>query len=215
MTDFLEISKNRYATKHYDPNKKISDELFDSLLEILRLAPSAVNVQPWHFYVGKTKRAKDMILPAIPDFNIPRIEDCSHFVVLCAKTRLDDEFLSGITVKEENDGRYPVEKIKVAVDEHRKHFSNMHKEHGDLDAWTAKQTYIAMTALLYGAASYGVDSTPIEGLDFDKLSEILKLKEKDLSPVAIVTLGYRTENDSNSLRPKSRLELKEICSILD
>ncbi len=54
MQSFLEISKNRYTTKHYDQDKKISQKDIDTLLEIARLTPSAVNIQPWHFYVGST-----------------------------------------------------------------------------------------------------------------------------------------------------------------
>lgn len=49
MQSFLEISKNRYTTKHYDQDKKISQKDIDTLLEIARLTPSAVNIQPWHF----------------------------------------------------------------------------------------------------------------------------------------------------------------------
>ena len=91
MKDFLQISKERYTTKHYDATKKISDKDFETLLEFLRLAPSAVNVQPWYFYTGSTQKAKDFILPCIPDFNIPRVEESSHFVVICARTELNEE----------------------------------------------------------------------------------------------------------------------------
>lgn len=215
MKDFLQISKERYTTKHYDATKKISDKDFETLLEFLRLAPSAVNVQPWYFYTGSTQKAKDFILPCIPDFNIPRVEESSHFVVICARTELNEDFLNSLTVKEELDGRFPSEKIKEAIDSHRKSFSNMHKELGDLKEWTAKQAYIAMTALLYGAASMGIDSTPIEGMDFDKADELLGLKGKGLKTVAMVTLGYRAQDDSNATRPKSRLSKAQVFSSLD
>ena len=212
--DFLDISKQRYTTKHYDPTRKISDKDIKDLLEVVRLAPSAVNIQPWHFFVGSTQSAKEKILPAIPDFNIPRIQDCSHFVVLCSKTELTDQEFAAITKKEDADGRYPKTEIRDTVDSHRRFFANMHKELGDFSQWTAKQTYIAMTALLYAAASKGIDSTPIEGMDFKKTDEILGLKEKNLQSVMIVTLGYRAENDSNANRPKSRLPHDEVFSII-
>lgn len=215
MKDFLQISKERYTTKHYDSSKKISNADFQKLLEILRLAPSAVNVQPWFFYTGSSKEAKDTIIKAIPEFNIPRIQGCSHFVVLCAKTKLEDEYLRSVTAKESADGRYSEDRIRDAVDEHRRHFSNMHVELGDFNEWTARQTYIAMAALLYGAASMGIDSTPIEGMDYSKCDEILNLKEKNLRSVAIVTLGYRASDDSNASRPKSRLELEDIVQNID
>ena len=213
--DFLDISKQRYTTKHYDPTRKISDKDMKDLLEVLRLAPSAVNIQPWHFYVGSTQKAKEKILPAIPDFNIPRIQDCSHFVVLCAKNKITDQELTAITQKEDQDGRYPKKEIRDTVDSHRKIFAHMHEEQGDFAQWTAKQTYIAMTALLYAAASKDIDSTPIEGMDFEKTDEILNLKNKNLKSVMLVALGYRAENDSNADRPKSRLSYDEVISLID
>ena len=45
---FLDIAKKRYTTKVYQP-KKISDEKIEELKEILRLAPSSINSQPWRF----------------------------------------------------------------------------------------------------------------------------------------------------------------------
>ena len=168
------------------------------LLEILRLTPSAVNIQPWHFYVGSSDAAKNLIRPCVLDFNHARLDGCSHFIVLCAKTSVSDEEFSAITKKEDADGRYSKAEVKNSVDEHRRYFADMHVKMGDFNEWTAKQTYLAMAALLYGAASLGIDSTPIEGMDYEKCDEILKLKEKSLRSVGIVTLGYRAKDDSNA-----------------
>lgn len=86
MQSFLEISKTVTLLSITIRIKNLTKDI-DTLLEIARLTPSAVNIQPWHFYVGSTQKAKELILPAIPDFNIPRIRDCSHFIVLCSKPR--------------------------------------------------------------------------------------------------------------------------------
>lgn len=214
MQSFLEISKKRYTTKHYDQYKKIPQKDIDDLLEIARLTPSAVNIQPWHFYVGSTQKAKDLILPAIPDFNIPRIRDCSHFIVLCSKTKMSEAEYAAITEKEDQDGRFGEQRIKDAIDSHRIQLASMHVTGGDFAQWTAKQVYIALTTLIYGAASMGIDSTPIEGMDLAKADEILGLKSKNLQTVGIVALGYR-KDDSNALRPKSRLAKETIISSLD
>ena len=50
--DLLNISKSRYTTKAYDPNRKIPHEQFTRLLEILRLTPSSINIKPWHFFIA-------------------------------------------------------------------------------------------------------------------------------------------------------------------
>jgi len=50
MMSFLDIAKNRYSCRNYDsaPVEKVK---LDLILEAGRVAPSAVNLQPWHFYV--------------------------------------------------------------------------------------------------------------------------------------------------------------------
>ena len=64
----LNISKSRYTTKAYDPNRKIPHEQFARLLEILRLTPSSINIQPWHFFIAENTNAKERIAQALPDF---------------------------------------------------------------------------------------------------------------------------------------------------
>ncbi len=49
---FLDLAKNRYTTKTYS-DKKIDTNKIEELKEILRLSPSSINCQPWHFtFVG-------------------------------------------------------------------------------------------------------------------------------------------------------------------
>ena len=52
-------------------------------------------------------------------------------------------------------------------------------------------------------------------MDFDKADDLLCLKGKGLKTVAMVTLGYRSQDDSNSTRPKSRLSKAQVFSSLD
>ena len=48
--DFLELVKKRYSTRSY-LDKPVEKEKLDYIIECARLAPSAVNLQPWHFKV--------------------------------------------------------------------------------------------------------------------------------------------------------------------
>ena len=43
----LEAMKYRYATKKFDPEKIISDEDFETLLEAARLSPTSFGMEPW------------------------------------------------------------------------------------------------------------------------------------------------------------------------
>ena len=67
--DILSIMRSRYTTKHYDPSKPVSEEALQTMLEVLRLSPSSVNSQPWHFYVIESAEAKAKLMPAgLPKF---------------------------------------------------------------------------------------------------------------------------------------------------
>jgi nitroreductase len=48
--DFLTRAKKRYSTRKYD-NKPVEKEKLNRILEAARIAPSAVNKQPWIFVV--------------------------------------------------------------------------------------------------------------------------------------------------------------------
>jgi len=50
MKGFIDIAKNRYSCRKYD-SRPVEEEKLALVLEAGRVAPSAVNFQPWHFYV--------------------------------------------------------------------------------------------------------------------------------------------------------------------
>lgn len=50
MRRFLDIAKNRYSCRKYNA-RRVEEEKLMLVLEAGRVAPSAVNFQPWHFYV--------------------------------------------------------------------------------------------------------------------------------------------------------------------
>jgi nitroreductase len=56
MNHFLEVARNRYSCRKYDP-RPVEEEKLMQVLEAGRTAPSAVNFQPWHFYVILEKGA--------------------------------------------------------------------------------------------------------------------------------------------------------------
>ncbi len=54
MNSFLELAKHRYSCRKYE-DKAIEKEKLEYVLEAGRVAPSAVNFQPWKFYVVQEK----------------------------------------------------------------------------------------------------------------------------------------------------------------
>lgn len=60
MKDFLELAKRRYSCRKYD-QKPVDEEKLRLVLEAGRIAPSAVNYQPWKFIVIREPANLDKI----------------------------------------------------------------------------------------------------------------------------------------------------------
>lgn len=54
---FIDLVKTRYSVRNY-LNKPVEREKLEQILEAARLAPSAVNYQPWVFYVLRSGSEK-------------------------------------------------------------------------------------------------------------------------------------------------------------
>lgn len=92
--DFLSLAQNRYTTKIYN-GKTLSKETLEQLNEILRLAPSSINSQPWEFILVGDKR-KDEVFAPLSLMNEERVKQASHIVifrVLESVERFEEEAL--------------------------------------------------------------------------------------------------------------------------
>lgn len=59
----IKRAHQRYATKKYNPNKHISDEDWQTILEVARLSPSSFGYEPWKFLLLNNQEDKDAIRP--------------------------------------------------------------------------------------------------------------------------------------------------------
>jgi nitroreductase len=73
----------RYATKQFDPQRKISSEDWGALEEALVLSPSSFGLQPWRFIVVTDQATKERLVAASWGQRQPA--DCSH---LAGRSRL-------------------------------------------------------------------------------------------------------------------------------
>lgn len=214
MKSVSDIANRRTTCKAYDPLKKIPEEKMKELYTVLMNSPSSVNSQPWHFMIAQSEAAKERILPAIFEFNQPRVKNASHVVIFLSRNTLSSEHLANIVDQEEADGRFPEEGMKAANDQGRRYFVDLNSDSEEkLHEWQNRQLYIALGNLLFAATALEIDSTPIEGFDPQKLDEILGLKEKGFRSVVIASLGYHSEEDFNANLPKSRLPQASLLTI--
>ncbi|APD06582.1 major NAD(P)H-flavin oxidoreductase [Flavobacteriaceae bacterium UJ101] len=216
--NLIEILNKRYSTKEFDATKKISEEDFNQIKALLRLSPSSVNSQPWHFIIANDEEGKKRISKSTQGFyafNEPKVMNASHAIVFCAKVGADEKYMRHLLDKEDQDGRFAEEQFKEQLHGGRMMFANMHRyDYKDLQHWLEKQVYLNMGSLLLGVAALGIDAVPMEGVDLKALDEEFNLREKGYTALAVVSLGYRTETDFNAKLPKSRLSEEEIITLI-
>lgn len=215
--DISNYVKTRYTAKKYDPNKKISAENIKKIKEMLRLAPSSTNSQPWHFIITSSKEEKEKIAKSTKNypFNTKAILDASHVIVFCSRNEIDEKYLRKVLEQEDQDGRYNKHpEMKEKMHAGRSGFVNLHKDRfKDLPHWVDKQVYLNSGAFLLGVAALGIDATAMEGFDMEILDEEFNLKEKGYRSILVIPIGYHNpETDSNAKRPKSRLKLSEVLT---
>ena len=208
----------RYSTKEFRTDKKIPEADFQQIKDLLRLSPSSVNGQPWHFIVANTDEGKQRISKGTQGmfvFNTAKVLDASHVIVFCAKTDFDDAYLTHLLAVEDRDGRYVEQAHKDMMNGGRTMFVNIHRNDlQDTQHWNEKQLYLNIGTALLGAAALGIDTLPMEGIDVEALNAEFGLREQGLTAVAIVSFGYRKTTDFNATLPKSRLPETEIFTLL-
>ena len=197
----------RYATKQFDPARKISAQDWAALEEALVLTPSSIGLQPWAFLVIDDPAVRAKLLLA--SYGQPQVVDASHLVVFATKTNYSE-----IDVDAHVRQAAKVRGVGVeALDGLRTMAMRSVVQGMDETArrnWATNQTYIALGNLVTSAALLGIDAAPMEGFERHRYDDILGLKVRGLTASVIAAVGYRRESDKYAAAPKVRFPREEI-----
>jgi len=216
--DIVAAAKKRYTAKAYDPNRRVPEEIMQQIYEVLRLSPSSVNSQPWHFIVASTLDAKARLAKGVQgqfSYNEPKILNASHVILFCTRVDTEGGHLDNLLEQEQRDGRFKDEAAKAGQAKGRLGYMNLHRYAlKDMPQWFEKQVYIALGNAMLAAAALGVDTTPMEGMDPAALDAELGLHEQGLSSLVLLAFGYHADGDFNASLPKSRLTQEQVFTFL-
>ena len=195
--ELQEIVAQRYATKLFD-GRPVPEEKVTELLELVRWAPSGLNIQPWKIKIVTDAATKALLSAA--SFAEPQIESCSHLLVFCA----DTDF-AGLS-----------EKLSLAMKDHgipdeiwdivmgiAGDMAGMPPQ--DLRAWTSCQVYIAATYAILGAKALGFDSCPMTHFVPEEYTRILVLPA-NVVPTVLCPIGYAADQP----KPKWRYPVEDL-----
>lgn len=205
--DLLAALNWRYATRKFDPTRKIADSDWRVLEQALVLAPSSIGLQPWKFYVITDQSTKERLMHAA--WSQVQVVDCSHFVVFAVRKNLGSEHVD----------RHIARMVEVrggtaeALEKFRKMtVGNLEKARveGRLDTWQTHQVYIALGQFMTSAAVVGIDTCPMEGFEPEKFDEILGLGGTEYASVVACAAGYRIADERYAQMKKVRFKPEDV-----
>lgn len=206
MNTFIENQNWRYATKKFDATKKIATEDLEILKEAIRLSSSSYGLQPYKVLIVENPELRAKIQPAA--WGQSQIVEASHLIVFANETNVDDNTIDSFLQNISETRNTPIEALSGYGDFMKSKISTLDAE--VKNAWTAKQTYLALGNLLNAAADLKIDATPMEGFVPAQVNEILGLDKLGLNATLIATLGYRHEEDTTQHYKKVRKSNEEL-----
>jgi nitroreductase len=190
----------RYATKQYDPARRLSDTQRTAIKNALRLAPSSFGLEAWKFIHPTDPKLREDLRAAA--YGQSPLTEASDIFILAAYKSIDEKFVKEfieLTAKTQGVAASTLQDYEKSIVG-----SVVNRTPADLQAWLACQVYIPLGSALLAAAELGVDATPMEGFDSKKFNEILGLDKLNLNAKAILALGFRAASDTYQKLPKVR-----------
>ncbi|MFA6960047.1 MAG: NAD(P)H-dependent oxidoreductase [Opitutaceae bacterium] len=208
-SQLLDALKWRYATKKFDPMRKIPGDTWGALEESLVLTPSSFGAQPWKFIVVDTPDTRAKLVAA--SWGQTQVVDASHLVVFAYKQNLDEDHINRYMAR--------TAEVRSTTIESMTPFKNIimgsldgARAKGYLDTWQSRQIYIALGQFMASAALLGIDTCPMEGLEPAKYDEILGLVGSGYATLCACPAGYRAVDDKYATTPKVRFPLSEVIT---
>lgn len=212
MTTPAELSAHlvwRYATKKFDPTRRIPDDVWTVLRQSLAQTPSSFGLQPWKFLIVDTPALRTQLRAV--SWGQAQVEDAAHHVVFLARSemteadidRLIDAQVAARGTPRETLTGYRSMMIKSIVG----------ASPAWIREWATRQTYIALGQFMLACATLRVDACPMEGLDPLKYDEILGLTGSGYHTVVACPVGYRAADDKYAGLTKVRFAESEMIQV--
>jgi nitroreductase len=172
-----EAIQQRRSIKHFDSSHVMTEKEIHKLLSHAILSPTAFNIQNWRFVVVTDKALRQKIRAV--SWGQAQVEEASILIVLVADLMAWNKEPSRYW----KDAPKPVQDYLVPA---------IHQYYNDKPQAQRDEAMrscgMAAMNLMLTAKSMGYDTCPMDGFDFDKVSELLNLPS-DHTPAMFVCVG--------------------------
>jgi len=190
-----DVIRARRAIKHFDADHDMTEAEVNELLSLAVLSPTAFNIQNWRFVVVTDPALRKQIREVAWDQ--AQVTDTSLFIVLCADLKSWEKQPDRYWV---NAPQEVQEFMIPAIDDYYRGKDQVQRDEAMRSCGIAAQT------LMLAAKSMGYDSCPMDGFDYEKVGELIRLPDDHVIAM-FVAIGKGTKEAWP--RP-GQLELDEV-----
>lgn len=222
QAQILDAFNFRHATKVFDPERRISDGEFETILEAGRSSPTSFGHEPFRILMIQSPENRELFRDfswganGMMNGTTGQLGTASHFGIILASTSetmtAGSEYLQDHyrTVK-----HLPDEVIEIFNGAYGKFQTTDHGITTDREIadWSGKQAYIVLANMMTAGALMGIDSCPIEGFDMARTTETLAqhfaIDTNKWKPAVMFAFGYRAKDPEF---PKTRRAMSDTVS---
>ncbi len=200
MKKEVKIFTTRYSCRKFK-NKALKDKKLKTLLEIARLSPSSLGLEPWEFIVCKDKtKLKELSLIANKQ---EHIKDAAAVIIIVSRLDFAEYFEQKLRKRDMSE-----EEIQKRL-KYKGFLDSMNFE--QKLAYSREQAHIALASVLYGANALNIASCAIGGFDKDKLDSYLKLDTTKKRASLMIALGLSADK---KIPKKERFSFEEVVEFI-
>ncbi|MBZ7948313.1 MULTISPECIES: NAD(P)H-dependent oxidoreductase [Campylobacter] len=199
--DKLDLFKFRYSCRNFK-NEKLNPQDLRNILEIARLSPSSLGLEPWKFVVVQDEKKKEELSEICN--HQPHVKNCSALIIILSRLDFLDYFEEKLRKRDMSE-----KEIQKRLDTYMPFLNSLN--HEQKIAYAREQAHIALASILYSANALNIATCPIGGFDKIKLESYLNLNTQKEIATLIVALGY---SNDKSLPQKNRFDFDKVVQFL-
>lgn len=181
-----EAIERRRATRHFDPDRPLGDDLLKTILRLATRAPSGYNLQPWRFLVVRSRANREKL--AACAFGQVKIGEAPAVVIVLGALNPHRSHLEEMLAEQVRLGAITPE-VGLGI---RARASRAMENRPDPEVWATRSTMLAAATLMIAAESLGVASAPMEGFETEKIRQAFGVPD-DHAVCCLIALGYNAE----------------------
>lgn len=192
----VEAAKFRYCCRNFT-DKKIPEKDFAALMEAARWTPSPFGIEPWKVLVINDLQLRHELSAALPGAQNGQLRSASHFCVIFSA---GEKWLNAEHGQVYDFFKNVQQQPPASMEYFHRTLGSFYPSIGLVDemsyrTYATRSCHILLGNILTNASLMKIDSACMEGVNPDKMTELIKDKglidTEVYSAVLAIALGYR------------------------